>query len=235
MSALQATSLNSSIIKKQIVALTGLLQGLFILGHLAGNFLIYAGPEAFNGYAEFLASQGKILWFVRGGLLLCFLVHVFFAVQVYLENRSARGGQKYAVAATHGKTTFAKKTMILSGLLVFFFLWLHLVDFTFGEKTGPVTVVTGAADGDTLGLFGLVWNSFLFNEYWWRPLIYILVVCFLGMHLSHGVQSIFQTYGFSHDRITPWIQRLSMILGIVIALAYSSIPAYVNILQTPGV
>lgn len=227
-----AVSLNTSIVKKQIVAVTGLLQSVFILGHMSGNFLLYAGPDAFNGYAEFLAEKAPVLWVVRGALILSFVLHVFFAVRIYLENRAARY-QQYAVTATHGMTTFAKKSMIVSGLLVFFFLWLHLADFTFGTKTGEVTRVVGLAGDGEFGLFGLVWNSFLFTEYWWRPLIYLCVVVFLGMHLSHGIQSTFQTFGLRHDRITPWIERLSVLGGCIIALGYSSIPVYVNILKTP--
>jgi succinate dehydrogenase / fumarate reductase cytochrome b subunit len=125
--------------------------------------------------------------------------------------------------------------MIFSGLLVFFFLWLHLVDFTLGDKVGPDTIVKGAADGDSLGLFGLVWNSFLFSAYWWRPVIYLCVVCLLGLHLSHGIASIFQTMGLRHEGSMPWIERVSLLIGVVIALGYSSIPLYVNIMQTPRI
>ncbi len=223
------STLKTSIVKKQIIALTGLFQGFFILGHLSGNFLIFRGPEAFNDYAHFLAGLGAAIWAARIGLICCFAVHVFIGITLYLENRTARG-KGYAVSSSLGETNLAKKTMIVSGLLVFFFLILHLMDFTFGAKTGPATVVAG---GESLGLYGLVWNSFLFSEHWWRPSIYLLVVCLLGLHLGHGFQSIFQTYGFNHERYTPIIERLSALAGVVIALGFSSIPIYTNIVRVP--
>jgi len=231
-SALVSASLNTSIVKKQIVAITGLLMGFFVLGHLAGNFLIFAGPEAYNEYSEFLLERTGLIWTARSLLSLCLVIHVFFAVRLYLENRAARP-RRYAIEPDLGRTTFAKRSMIFSGLLVFFFLWLHLADFTLAVKTGEDTVIQGLAGGEGLGLFGLVWNSFLFSEFWWRPLIYLGVVIFLGMHLSHGFQSIFQTYGYNHERFTPWIERLSLVAGVIIALGFGSIPLYVNLLQTP--
>ena len=227
-----AVTFSTSIIKKQIVAFTGVFQTLFVLGHMAGNFFIYAGSTAFNGYANFLAERATVLWAARIVLITCFIIHVFFALRIYLENRVARH-KNYNVAADHGMTSFAKRTMVISGLLVFFFLWLHLADFTFGSKTGEATRVAGETVERELGLYGLVWNSFLISEHWWRPLTYLCVVIFLGLHLSHGIQSIFQTFGFRHDRITPGIEWLSRVGGWIIILGYSSIPLYVNLVKTP--
>jgi succinate dehydrogenase / fumarate reductase cytochrome b subunit len=221
MSAQLVATLNTSVAKKQIIAVTGFLQAFFVLGHLAGNFFLFVGPEAFNGYAQFLAERGSFLLFVRTFLIVCFLIHIFFGVRIYLENRKARG-QRYAVSNSLGKTNLAKRTMVLSGMLVFFFLWIHLADFTLKVKEGQ-------------SLFNLVWSSFLFTEVWWRPLVYLCVVCLLGLHVGHGMQSVFQTFGLEHDRITPWIRRVSTAFGLFVAVGYSSIPLYVNIVKTPPV
>ena len=95
--------------------------------------------------------------------------------------------------------------------------------------------LSDSAETEDLGLYGMVWNSFLLYQYPWRPVLYILIVCLLGLHLSHGVQSVDHTFGLYSDRFTPVIERLSKIGGLFIALGYSSIPIYVNIVRTPPV
>jgi len=217
-------SIGRSISKKQVLALTGFTLMFFILGHLAGNFMIYGGQKLYNGYAAALHQRSDLLWVVRALFLTCFIIHVTFAIRIYLENKKARGSG-YIKKGDFGKTNLAKKTMIYSGLTVLLFIILHLTDFTFTSK----------AENEELGLYGLVWNSFLISNYSWRPFLYILVVCLLGLHLSHGVQSIDQTFGLYSDRFTPIIERLSKIGGLIVALAYSSIPIYVNIMKTPPV
>jgi succinate dehydrogenase / fumarate reductase cytochrome b subunit len=144
-------------------------------------------------------------------------------VSLVLENRAART-HGYAVESDRGETNFAKKTMVYTGLLVFFFLFLHLTDFTFPAKTGPDTVLTGAEGEASFGLYGLVWNSFTFLP---RTVFYILAVCCVGLHLSHGIQSLFQTIGFFHDRYTPAIRKASIVLGVVVAIGFSLVPIYV--------
>lgn len=227
MSAQIGRLLNTSVVKKQIVAVTGLIGVGFIIGHLAGNSLLLLGPEAFNGYAEKLQSLGEFLWVVRIALIAAFVVHVYFTVLITLENRAARA-DRYAVSNDLGETNFAKKTMIYTGLLVFFFLFLHLTDFSLADKTGPHSVLNGPEGEASYGLFGLVWNSFLFLP---RSVFYILAVCCVGLHLSHGIQSLFQTIGFFHDRYTPAIRTASNTIGALVALGFSVVPLFVIIRQ----
>ncbi|HOJ33281.1 MAG TPA: succinate dehydrogenase cytochrome b subunit [Candidatus Hydrogenedentes bacterium] len=215
----------SSVGKKQIVAITGLMLVGFILVHLGGNFMLFGGPEKFNGYAEDLHRLGPILWAARAILLVAVSVHITLTFSLYLENRNARG-TPYAVYADFGNTTFAKRTMILTGGLIFFFVVTHLSDFTFASKTGPRTVIPGVNGDASLGLFGLVWMSFLRP---WRVVLYIGAVCMLGMHLSHGIQSFLQTLGINHSQWTPYIERVSNLIGVLVALGYSMIPLYVVI------
>ena len=226
MSAQIGGLLRTSVVKKQIVAVTGLMGVGFIIGHMAGNTLLLLGPEAFNGYAEMLHAVPELLWVVRVTLIAAFVIHVYFTIALTLENRAART-DPYAVAATHGETTFAKKTMIYTGLLVFFFLFLHLTDFTFPDKTGPNTVLAGADGEASYAIYGLVWNSFAKNIL--RSVFYILAVCCVGLHLSHGIQSLFQTIGFFNDRYTPVIRKASIVLGALVAIGFSLIPLYVVI------
>jgi succinate dehydrogenase / fumarate reductase cytochrome b subunit len=212
------------VFKKQIVAVTGLMLVGFILGHLAGNFLVFAGPEALNAYAEKLRSYGPLLWGARLGLIAAVLVHIVLAVVLYFENRSARGGATYAVDDTEGATTFAKRTMILTGLLIVFFVFVHLNDFTFADKYGDESVVEGYNNGESLGLYGVVWNGFLQP---WRVVFYVLALAALGLHLSHGIQSFAQTLGFNDADVLPRLERFALVVGTVVALAYIAIPVYV--------
>lgn len=224
--------LDSSILRKQIVAVTGLALVGFILAHLSGNLLIFGGPEMLNGYAKKLRDLGALLWVLRIGLLAAFLTHVFLTIQLTLENRAARihryavGGSKVDV-----ELVFAKRTMILSGLVIFVYIGLHLIDFTFRDHHGPNSIVA-VAEGDPvdLGLYGLVWNSFLQP---WRAILYLFVMVVLGFHLAHAIQSVATTLGYHDWALTPKLRRASLYIGMAVALAYSLIPIYINILQKP--
>lgn len=218
-----AIPMGTSIIKKQIVAVSGLALVGFILAHLAGNFNIFLGPEWLNGYAEHLEELGPVLWLMRIGLLAAAIVHITFTVLVTIENRRSRG-VAYAVAGSRGGTTFAKKTMILSGLMVLSFLFLHLSDFTFADKHGPAGIVAGANGGESLGLYGIVWNAFL-NPL--RVVVYIFAVCCLGLHLSHGIQSCTQSLGLSDEAVLQRVTFAARAIGALVALSYASIPVYV--------
>lgn len=216
----------TSVFRKQVVAVSGLLLIGFILGHLYGNFHIFGGPEALNGYSDKLHELGALLWVVRAGLLAVAVIHIYFTVLLTLENRRARGQERYDQPNSKGTETteFAKKTMILSGGLMFIFIVLHLADFTFVDRTGPRSVVGGELGAESLGLYGVVWKAFT------NPLhsfLYIVAVCLVGMHLTHGLESLVQTLGFRHPVYTLWISRLSIALGVLVAAGYSLIPLYV--------
>jgi succinate dehydrogenase / fumarate reductase cytochrome b subunit len=220
-------TLISSVLKKQIIAITGLVLVGFISGHLAGNMILYLGHEAFNGYSDKLHSLGELLWIVRAVLIAMVLVHITLATQITFQNWGARDS-RYAVSGhkTSGEVILAKRSMIYTGLLIVCFLFLHLIDFTFADHEGPSSLLGGKG----LGLYGLVWNSFLEP---WRAVLYVATMCLLGLHLSHGIQSLFQSLGINHERWTPRLKKLSNLLGLLIALGFSSIPIYINIVRTP--
>lgn len=216
--------LNTSVVKKQLVAVTGLLLVGFILGHLGGNFLIFVGPSAFNAYAAHIQGLGALLWLVRLGLLATVATHIVFTIKLTYENHAARG-PRYAISSDFGETSFAKKTMIYSGGLIACFVLLHLSDFTFADKEGPASaVITSSGDPVNLGLYGLVWNSFLRP---WRIVVYLVAVGLVGLHISHGIQSVIQTIGLPHDSYMPAITRASNAAGLLVALGFASIPVYV--------
>jgi succinate dehydrogenase / fumarate reductase cytochrome b subunit len=122
---------STTIARELLVAVTGVVMIGFLLGHLGGNFLIFAGPDVFNAYAENLHSLGPLLWVARIGLILAFVSHISSSVSLYLANRKSRG--RYAVTAYLGRKTWATRFMIFSGITIFFFLFILLNVFTFGD------------------------------------------------------------------------------------------------------
>ncbi len=217
----QLTNLRpSSISKKQIVAATGLMLNLFVVGHLAGNLFIFGGPEAFNGYAKKLAGLRPGLYIIEFGLAWIFIVHLHTTVLLVLENIKARG-TPYSATKDVGNRSVATKLMPYTGSVIFAFVLWHLLDFTFIDHHGPRSIL---ADGQSYGLFGVVYNSFQDPVH---SLLYILAMLAVGLHLSHGIQSFFQTYGFSHPTYTPLIKKFSETVAFVIAAAYISIPVAV--------
>lgn len=221
--------LQSSVLRKQIVAVTGLVMVGFLLAHLSGNLLIYAGPDAFNAYAHKLAGLGPLLWVMRLGLIAAFVIHVWFTLTLVRENRAARP-QAYEVDAPKGGRNFATLTMMYTGIFVAVFLMLHLYDFTFGTKTGPQSVIQSVKPDESLGLFGLVWNSF---KTWWRVPIYVGAMSGVGLHLSHAIQSVVQTFGGNHPRYTPIVRVVSILIGAAVALGFAMIPIYVLLAPKP--
>lgn len=218
--------LSTSVFRKQVVAITGIFLVLFIVGHLAGNLLIFVGPDALNAYAEKLKGLGPLLWVMRVALLAAFVIHIYMTIKLSQENRAAGAG-RYAVSQPKGDRSLSARAMVLTGLLVFFFFFFHLADFTFTEHEGEASVVvTAEGDERNLGLFGLVWNAFLDP---WRSAFYVAAVIGVGMHLTHGIQSLFQSLGITHPRYTPWIQKISVLVGVVVAVGFALIPIYVLI------
>ena len=211
--------LSSSIGKKQIVALTGLGLILFVFAHLAGNMIIFAGHEAFNAYGKKMQSLGPLLWVMRGGLLMTFLIHMGFTISVIIENRRARL-QGYKEFRQVGKRSLATRTMSISGIVIFTFVIFHLKDFTLEEHHGLLSMI----HGKDYGLYGLVVNSFL-NPI--RASLYIVAVFAVGLHVSHAFESALQSFGLNHLRITPVIIKVSRVMGLLLALGYSAIPIYV--------
>ena len=219
----------SSIFRKQLIAITGFMIIGFVAMHMVGNMMVYAGPETYNHYSEMLLSLGELLWVIRIVLIAAAVVHVGLTLQLAYENHRARG-DRYAVYAPVGDRSFATKTMKYTGILIFVFLFVHLNDFSLADKSGSTSIVAGLNEGESLHLYGVVWNAFK-NPL--RSLLYVLVMVAVGLHVSHGFESLFQTIGFNHDRYTPWLRRISVILGVVVATGFITIPLYMLFFPKP--
>jgi len=211
---------SSSIGRKWIVALTGIVLVLFVIGHLLGNLSIFLGPDAMNAYAAFLKSTGELLWVVRIVLLTCVVLHIWFTITLWRENLAARP-QKYAVKNKLGTTVYAR-LMRISGLTVLAFVLYHLAQFTW-QSFNP-EYKTWLDPQGRHDVYRMVVTAFS------CPLVsgfYILAVGLLGMHLSHGIASLFQTLGITTEKMRPLFEKGGLIVAWVIFLGFASIPTAV--------
>ncbi len=213
--------LHSSIGRKALMAVTGLLLIGYLVLHLAGNLTLYADEkgESFNTYAESIAGN-PLLPLAEVGLLALFLVHIGLGVRVALANREARKAG-YRVRTSLGQRTFSSSTMLVTGVLVLVFLVVHVYDFRLPKLMGSPE----AAD-----------LALLVKRRLASPIgagIYLLGVGALGLHLAHAFQSAFQTLGVNHPRYRPLIARAGLALAVLLFLGFASFPI-VFLVQSRG-
>lgn len=192
---------------------------LFVAGHMAGNLLIFAGPEAFNRYGHAIVSNKPLLYGTEAFLIVCLLVHVVMGVILTLENKKAKP-QKYAVEANTAKrSSWASKFMALHGTIILVFIITHLFTFKFGPEYWV------EYDGETMrDLFRLTTEVFSDPAY---VVGYIVCLLLLGFHLSHGAASVFQSLGANHPKYTPAIKKAGFAYALVVAGGFMSQPIYI--------
>jgi succinate dehydrogenase / fumarate reductase cytochrome b subunit len=208
----------SSVGKKMIVAVTGIVLLLFVIGHLLGNLQIFLGPDWINSYAEHLRELGVFLWVIRSFLLLCVILHIAFTISLAIENRRARP-QSY-VNKEHVKATFASRHMLMSGLIILAFLIYHLAHFTV-RVTDPRFALLKADPLNHYDVYSMMVYGFQ-NLY--VSGFYILGMWLLALHLSHGSSSFFQSLGFNNQNLAPRLARGGRILAWLIFAGYTVIP-----------
>lgn len=214
------TQLNSSVGKKIIMAVTGLMLVGFVAGHLLGNLMIFAGPNALNGYAKKLLDLGGLLWVARIGLIAAVVLHIVSAIKLNGENRAARP-QAYAVKK-NSTTTFAARTMMLSGLVVLGFIIYHLMHFTFRVTNPDISHgLDPKGRHDTYTMVVLSFQQVSISA------VYIIAQILLAFHLSHGIQSMFQTLGWNNAVLLPRLRLAARVIAFAIFAGYVSIPVAV--------
>lgn len=217
-----SSSLWSSVGKKVLMALTGLIMILFLIEHLAGNLLLYGeNPDPFNEYSHFLISFGSILYVAELGLVALFLVHVVAAVSVWLGKRRARP-DNYALVRSAGppsRKTIYSTTMIYTGIVLFVFLVIHLKTFKYGPHY--TTTVDGVEMRD---LHKLVIEVFRQPGY---VIGYVAVMILMGFHLRHAFWSAFQSLGVNHPRYSPLIYGLGIIIAVLLTVGFLGIPIWI--------
>ncbi|MCS6999891.1 MAG: succinate dehydrogenase cytochrome b subunit [Bacteroidota bacterium] len=213
--------LRTTVMQKSVVAITGLVMVLFLIAHLSGNLLVFAGPDAINSYAAGLRDVSALLWTARIVLLASLVLHVYFTVRLRQLSREARPIQ-YRMQR-YEASTFASRTMLISGLVIFSYVAFHLAHFTWGKIYPQYYAATYFLDGrgPVHDVYSMVVRSF---QEWWISALYIVAVTFVMIHLVHATQSALQTLGIYHKRYVHSIRKASIALAIVLWVGYVLIP-----------
>jgi succinate dehydrogenase / fumarate reductase cytochrome b subunit len=210
---------DSTIGKKAVMAVTGVILFGFVVGHLIGNLQIYAGAEKVNHYAKFLRSMPAALWGARIVLLASVVLHIWSSFQLWLLRREARPVEYKK--KTNLNSTYASRTMLWSGPIIGAFVVYHLLHFTFG------TVLPGGLRTLPDGDIDVYQNLIIGFSQPLVSLFYIVAVTLLGIHLYHGLWSMFQTLGVSHPKYTPRFKQFAAAASVLIAAGNISIPVAV--------
>ena len=210
---------SSSVGTKLLIGTTGLLLFVYMVLHLAGNALIFAGPEVFNDYSHTLISNPFIIP-IEIGLLIVFLVHVYKAVRMFIANSAARPVryQKKTRAGHTSRKGLSSSTMIASGLFIFVFVLIHVKQFKFGSYYQTV------ADASVRDLYRT--EIEVFQQPLW-VIFYVVATLLVGLHLRHGIASGFQSIGFDHPLYTRRLTAWSLVLAVIIGGGLGLIPVWV--------
>lgn len=206
----------SSVGRKILMAITGQFMVLFVVVHMLGNSSIFFGPNGINAYAKHLHDLPPLVWSFRAVMLACVLIHAWFGVQTSVENSAAKP-QNYAVSR-YLRATVSSKSMIWTGLMIAAFVIYHLLQFTI--RVTP-DIVQGIDALGRFDVFTMVITSFKKGII---AFIYLAAMTAVFFHLSHGIQSFFQTMGWNSDKTLPPISAAGKGISIVLFLGYISIP-----------
>jgi succinate dehydrogenase / fumarate reductase cytochrome b subunit len=204
-----------------IVAVTGVILILFVIGHLLGNLQIFLGPEWINGYSQHLRDLGPLLWLIRAFLLTAVILHIYFTILLAIENRRAR--RESYVDRDYVKATWASRHMVISGLVVLAFIIFHLLHFT-GRRFDPRFPLLKLDPLNRYDVYSMMVYGFQ-NVY--VSIFYIVGLFLLTLHLSHGSSSFFQSLGLNEKKLTPRLAIAGRIFAWALFIGYTSIPAAV--------
>ena len=205
---------SSTVGKKAVMAVSGCILFVFVLGHLIGNLQIYEGPEKLDNYARLLRTMPSgLLWGVRITLLVMVALHIWSAAALWVRNSAARP-DGYVKKKPAG-STYAARTMYWSGPIILAFVIYHLLDFTFGTVNPHFE--ESHVYANVVASFRVIPIS----------AFYIIAMVLLCLHLYHGLWSMFQSLGLGHPRYSHIIRRCAATIAILIGTGYISIPAAV--------
>lgn len=207
----------SSIGKKWIVALTGLVMFLFVVGHMIGNLQLFLGPEAINNYGALLRTSPELLWIVRLVLLSALVLHVIFTMWIVIENRRARPVQYEKKASVQSK--LSTRLMAITGLLLLAFVIFHLLHFT-SHSVDP----SFAGFHDEKGRHDVFRMVIVGFENRLHAGFYAVAMVMLCSHLSHGAWSWLQTVGLRSKKVAEPTTRGAWLIALALAAGYLSIP-----------
>ncbi|GGH61874.1 succinate dehydrogenase cytochrome b subunit [Rothia aerolata] len=215
----------SNVLAKYIMAVTGVVFGIFVLVHMYGNLKVYTGAEHFNDYALFLRSllmpllpfEG-FLWLFRLALLVCLIGHVYCGWLISARARARRGGHKRR--GLKGFQSFTTRTMPVTGLVLLFFIIFHILDLTAGVGVAP----EGFQHGNEAASYAYQNLIASFS----RPLVslfYLLAMVILFLHLAHGLYAAVSDFGVTmSQKVRSWVILLSGLFALIVMLGNISIP-----------
>lgn len=209
--------IQSSVGRKIIMALTGIVLIAFICVHLLGNSSIFIGADALNAYAQQLHGLGPIVWIFRLVMLFVFVVHIIFGIQLSLENSAAKPEKNVQIKRL--RTGFAAQTMVISGLVLLAFVVYHILHFT--VRVPGMGFYEMNPSTHMVNVYTMVVNSF---HQVFTVLLYVVGMIFLALHVSHGFQSFWQSLGANNDRTLPAFVSISKVFAVIVLLGYCSIP-----------
>ena len=199
--------------KKVVMALTGALMFLFVVGHLLGNLLVFAGRTRINAYAQFLHFDDSLLWIVRSTLIIAAGMHVVVTIQLAFRNKKARPISYLRKEAIN--SSYASRTMYWSGPIVLAFVIFHLLQFTAGYIHPETRFIPNDVYHNLVTGFRV----------WWVSAWYVFSISLLGLHLRHGLWSMLQSIGLAHSlRKERALKQVALIVAVLIVLGYISIP-----------
>lgn len=208
-----ATFWDSTVGKKIVMAVTGAIGVGYLIGHVAGNLLVFRGPAHLDAYAAFLKSNAGLLWTARAILLLAVTLHIVAALQLARMSQKSRpiAYKRWCVVGSD----FASRTMRWTGPLVGIFIVYHLLHFTTG------TIHPDFHDGQ---VYHNVTTGF---RVWYVSAVYIVAMLALLAHLYHGAWSMFQSLGLNHPKYNRLVRALATIVTLVVVIGFISIPVAV--------
>jgi len=202
-------TLSTSVGKKQLQAVTGLLFLLFLATHLLGNLSIYGGRAAFVAYAQHLHALGKLLLAAEVLLAAALIIHLSLGLILFFENRSARP-VRYTMDKSGGGRTFSSQTMPYTGLLILGFIGVHLINFSHH-----------LVDQTNRTIFQITVEVFSHKGY---LAFYLFSMVIVALHVRHGLWSAFQTVGANHPKYMPFIEKLSIVFAVIVGIGFGSLP-----------
>jgi len=218
-----ARTVQTSIGAKGLMAVTGIALMGFVLAHMIGNLQIFSEPEKINAYAHFLQSLGPGLWIMRIGLLVIFIAHVWAAVKVSRASREARPID-YSFKKKDLVTSYAARTMLMSGVIVALFVAYHVMHFTLGwvDFAGSHGHMTALEDGTPVpDVYKMIIDGF---SHPLTAITYVLANLVLALHLSHGAASLLQTLGFRNRENAATVKNFGLGFGAIVAIGNCSMP-----------
>ncbi len=222
MSTRVLTLTGTSIGKKMVMAASGLVLFGFVIGHMLGNLQVFLGPDAINGYSHTLHETPALLWGTRITLLVAVAAHIVSAVQLNNSNVAARP-IRYQVRKDVA-TSYAARTMMVSGPLLLLYIIYHLAHLTFGVTKGLNYTHLNLPQGDANGLPDVYANIVASFKVPWLTFIYVVAQCALAMHLYHGAWSLFQSLGINHARYNETLRSSAVAVGMAVCVGFVSVP-----------